>query len=902
MLSDGEWLELCQRLDLSEAARTVIQEIRSSPPSRRVGGGSRNVSGRYPSKKMGVVIQFESHRVELPAVYELEHDPDVLEYYDQPPPIELRYEGKEGQRRVVRHTPDLFVIRKEEAGWEECKTEEELVRLAGKDPHRYRHTDDGRWGCPPGEAYAAQAGLYYRLRSSKDIDWRLQRNIQFLDDYFRAEGPPVDPRAEQAVRSHLATEPGITLAALVGKAEGAATRDDIHFLIARNEIYVNLSAAFLGEPDTVRVFQSKEAAVAYERVVSPRPGPDPSGRPYLDLHVGGALVWDGKVRKIVNVGQTMIGLLGDDQRVAELPVATLEALAREGRISGVPGEPDAGRPEEALKRLKAADDRALKVATRRDRILRGRLGGDPPPDEPQVRERTLRSWKARFREAEAQYGNGFVGLLPRIRQRGNRTRRLSEKAQALLEEAILKDYETLKQKTKYASWMKLKHTCDEQRVAAPSYVTFCKAVRRRPQFLRTLKRQGRRAAYPHEPFYWNLEQTTPRHGDRPFEIGHIDHTRFDLVCPSAQDGGVLGHPWLTLFTDAYSRSILAFDLTFDPPSYRSCMMVIRECVQRHGRFPQIVVVDGGAEFGSTYFETLLARLECTKKVRPPGKSRVGAVCERMFRTANTQFLYNLSGNTQLTRHVRLVTKSVDPKTHATWPIGELYERLREYLYEVFDTLPHPALGQSPRAALTAGLAQSGLRSHRLIPYDEAFLLLTLPTTAKGTAKVIPGRGVKINHLYYWSDSHAFRDPEVEGQSVPVRYDPFNAGIAYAFVRDKWEQCHSEYFLVFQGRSKEEVRLATKELLAMRRQHARDRAVTSKRLAELMQSVEAQEPLLMQRRRDQESRKIRGVVNGVATVTDLAHAEASPQALGSAAAGDARDPEPSAVDSEPYGRF
>jgi hypothetical protein len=65
--------------------RSVIHQIRSSDPARRVGGGHRNVSGRYPSKKMGVTIQFESHRVELARIYELEHDPDVLEYWDQPP-------------------------------------------------------------------------------------------------------------------------------------------------------------------------------------------------------------------------------------------------------------------------------------------------------------------------------------------------------------------------------------------------------------------------------------------------------------------------------------------------------------------------------------------------------------------------------------------------------------------------------------------------------------------------------------------------------------------------------------------------------------------------------------------------------------------------------------------------
>jgi hypothetical protein len=31
---------------------------------------------------MGVTIQFESHRVELAFVREMEHDPDVLEYYN----------------------------------------------------------------------------------------------------------------------------------------------------------------------------------------------------------------------------------------------------------------------------------------------------------------------------------------------------------------------------------------------------------------------------------------------------------------------------------------------------------------------------------------------------------------------------------------------------------------------------------------------------------------------------------------------------------------------------------------------------------------------------------------------------------------------------------------------------
>ena len=54
-----------QSVRLPESGREVVHQIRSSDPARRVGGGRRNVSGRYPSKKMGITIQFESHRVEL---------------------------------------------------------------------------------------------------------------------------------------------------------------------------------------------------------------------------------------------------------------------------------------------------------------------------------------------------------------------------------------------------------------------------------------------------------------------------------------------------------------------------------------------------------------------------------------------------------------------------------------------------------------------------------------------------------------------------------------------------------------------------------------------------------------------------------------------------------------------
>jgi putative transposase len=591
------------------------------------------------------------------------------------------------------------------------------------------------------------------------------------------------------------------LSDLLERAKDVAKRDDVYLLIASGELYVDLAAAVIVEPERVRVFANREAAIMYRQAC-------------LDRQTSGAA----------------------DQASANSSQAHSETFHL----------------------LATASERDLKVANQRFDLVKRHLAGDT--SAPSVPARTIRLWVARYRFAREQYGNGYVGLLPRTAERGNRTCRLPDDSRGLLTEFVTKDYESLKQKTRVASWAALKRTCDEKGIVAPSYVTFCLAVRERPAFDQTLKRQGRRAAYAHAPFYFQLQATTPRHGDRPFEIGHIDHTELDVEVVCSHTGRPLGRPWMTIFTDAFSRRGLSLYLTFDAPSYRSCMMILRECVRRHGRLPQIIVIDGGPEFQSTYFETLLARYEIIKKTRPPAQARFGSVCERLFGTTNTQFIHNLRGNTQITRNVRQVTKSVDPQGQAVWTLGALEERLSEYIFNIYDTVVHPALGQSPRAAFTAGLESGGLRPHRSIAYDEEFLITTLPTTPKGVAKISAGRGVKVNQIYYWSDH--FRNPAVEGALVPVRYDPFDAGAAYAFVERHWVRCYSQYHTIFQGRSEKEILLATHELRRRRQAGSEGKFTTAKALADFLQSVESEEVLPEQRMRDREVRSVRHTPLGV----------------------------------------
>src|SRR6266853_1507400 len=112
MFTDEEFHAWCQRNHLAPATEAYLQRIRSSPPARRVRGRASNVSGRYPSVKMGVSIQFESQHVELWAIYAMERDDEILEYYDQPMRLPLRYRAISGRHTTQWHTPDFCVLRK----------------------------------------------------------------------------------------------------------------------------------------------------------------------------------------------------------------------------------------------------------------------------------------------------------------------------------------------------------------------------------------------------------------------------------------------------------------------------------------------------------------------------------------------------------------------------------------------------------------------------------------------------------------------------------------------------------------------------------------------------------------------------------------------------------------------
>ena len=116
MLSDEEWLQLCQHLGLSEQAQVVIARIRSSPPSRRCRSAAGiSVHASVTPAQDGVTIRPRGHRNELAGIYEKGTipRPGILR---PAPTIKLVYQPRVDGQVGVLHTPDFFANRTDSAG------------------------------------------------------------------------------------------------------------------------------------------------------------------------------------------------------------------------------------------------------------------------------------------------------------------------------------------------------------------------------------------------------------------------------------------------------------------------------------------------------------------------------------------------------------------------------------------------------------------------------------------------------------------------------------------------------------------------------------------------------------------------------------------------------------------
>lgn len=271
---------------------------------------------------------------------------------------------------------------------------------------------------------------------------------------------------------------------------------------------------------------------------------------------------------------------------------------------------------------------------------------------------------------------------------------------------------------------------------------------------------------------------------RPFEVVHCDHYDVDQYCVirTANGHNYVVRPILTVLRDAATGAILTAYPSLLRPSRRTCAVMLRMCLRRHGRLPETLVVDRGGEFQSVYFSGLMAHCRIELILRPSGHGRFGSEVERTFGQYKEFWLAGRPGNFVRLRNDRAVSKDFKAHARAELTFEQVASELARYVDWFNDRCPNTATS-SPLAMLEDGLAAfpfSGIT----VPDDEAFRIAS--AVDGGLYRVDPSRGMHIGDYHYWAPELV----RINGRKrrVEVRFDPESPYLVYALVEGSWVPC------------------------------------------------------------------------------------------------------------------
>ncbi|MEO2077824.1 MAG: transposase family protein [Bacillus sp. (in: firmicutes)] len=294
--------------------------------------------------------------------------------------------------------------------------------------------------------------------------------------------------------------------------------------------------------------------------------------------------------------------------------------------------------------------------------------------------------------------NDHIGMGPGAENR-NSKRKIPQQSLQIMEAVM--NGSCNNGKTIKTLYMEYKILCLDNMVTPTSFQTFYKEMRVKG----IQKVQKYRGVNKHEEYYWTLEPTNQNYGGRAFEIAHIYHIQLDTLLDIGN--GKLQRPWCTFLIDVFSKRILSFYLAFDSPSSVSNVEVIRECVRNHNSLPQTLVVDGGKEFQSENFDSLLEMYAVSKKVRPYAKAKNFNVVERLFGYGNESFIQMLLEITQIMMDKRQELGQLHLKNRSVWNLDSLRETLTKWIDEVYDVRVHPAYLNSPKELFNNSIETTG---------------------------------------------------------------------------------------------------------------------------------------------------------------------------------------------------
>ncbi|KQP17050.1 hypothetical protein ASF45_27925 [Pseudorhodoferax sp. Leaf265] len=743
---------------------------------------------------MSTQLMLESRHNELPLAVLSEADPDVLAYFAQPQTLRLSIRDSSGRvKSTQNYTPDLLAIKKKRVIVYEARDLVALAEASAKNSFQF-YLEDGRWHYRAAEEAFAAMGIEHVIVASNQIPAAVVRNLQFLENFTSEDCPELDPEVGENIAALVLQHRTIEFDKLL--AAGFSS-DDVFKAIVGKYVYVDLTTQLVDQTRDLVVFSDRPTYEAHRRIEVAdleKPLPVP-GRAWI--RAGGQLTFDGVDYTVVLVGERDVVMRQNGQaETTTMPLEALKLLFEAGKV-----QTDALTAKSDVKQL--ADYSQDEI----DRAL-DRLKALDDPENSAYSPRQLAHFRTLIAHADNQL-DALIALIDKCSQRGNFTPRHSERSVELMHEAIDDFYNDKTKPTKKAAFLVYLAKCDDAMNAGEpafttiSYKRFCEVCTERED---VVAREGKKAGYQASRIVGSLDNSAPVHGVRPFEVVHIDHTIATLATVSP-NGVSLGKPTLTIAIDACTTQVRGVISSYDPPSAKTVLLILRDIIRRYGRVMRVLVLDNGKEFHSFELTFFCKLFGIEIRYRSPGQPRGGSLVERAFGAIETELIAQLEGNTRQMRDPRLVTKEVNPFNNPVWTLPAFHRATEHFLFVVKPNQVAPALGMAPLQYEEEMLKRTGERVHMFVKFDENVMLLTSPHASRRMHVVCPRRGVWCNGLWY---QHPEFKKLKRKSKAEVRVEPWLHRLIYVHINGRWvgaTACNARWL---GNKTRREVEIALRE--------------------------------------------------------------------------------------------
>ena len=365
--------------------------------------------------------------------------------------------------------------------------------------------------------------------------------------------------------------------------------------------------------------------------------------------------------------------------------------------------------------------------------------------------------------------------------------RLTPEVEMLVDETIDSVYLT-RQRARISDLVReVQRRCYALGIAAPGRKAISARVRAKPKQMVVGRREGRKAARDRfAPAVGSLQATYP------LSLVQIDHTLADVIVVDSTSRKPIQRPWLTLAIDVFSRCVLGFHLSLEPPSATSVALCISHAVlpkepwlaqkkisedwRQHGLMTRLHL-DNGKDFHSEALRRGCEQYGIAIDYRPVRTPHFGGHIERLIGTMMGK-VHLLPGTTFSDVRAK---GSLDPEKSSALTLEEVERWLTHAIAGVYHRDQHRALDLPPAVAWERGIQGDATTLGRGDPVavsdSRRFLIDFLPIERR----LVRRDGVSLHSIHYWSD--ILTGWVGDRDRMVVRYDPRDLSRIYLLAPD-----------------------------------------------------------------------------------------------------------------------